>query len=228
MANSDDSSAGRPHRRPRSFGKGRMEAFSDGVFAIAVTLLVLDLAIPVGSGGDLLGAFLAQWPQYLGYVVSFATIGAIWLAHTAITDHLDQADSTFLRLNLLVLLLVSFIPFPTRILAEYVGSNEPERVAVTIYGISLFLVSAMIVLLWRYARGAKLVSMPSEGGELTVYTERLVPGLIAYAVIIVLGLFFPFAAVVGYLVIAIFIIVPIPYGTASRRRDRDSLPPSGR
>ena len=94
----------------------RLEAFSDGVFAIAITLLVLDLAI--GHSGDALDRVLDAWPFYLAYIVSFLTIGAAWLAHNAITDRLTKADSLLLRLNLLVLLLVSFLPFPTRLVAE--------------------------------------------------------------------------------------------------------------
>jgi hypothetical protein len=67
-----------------------MEAFSDGVFAIAVTLLVLEIAVPAGSGDDLLGALGDQWPSYLGYLVSFATIGAVWFAHTVITEYMTM------------------------------------------------------------------------------------------------------------------------------------------
>ena len=78
----------------------RMEAFSDGVFAIAITLLVLELSIPPGSEEHFLRAVLDQWPSYLAYVVSFATIGAIWLGHNSITHYLHSANTTFLRLNL--------------------------------------------------------------------------------------------------------------------------------
>jgi uncharacterized membrane protein len=116
-----------------------MEAFSDGVFAIAITLLVLELAIPSGSERDLLGAVVSQWPAYLAYLVSFSTIGAVWLEHTVITEYLDRATSVFIRLNLLLLMVVSFLPFPTRLLGEYIGEDEPERVAVTIYGLNLLL-----------------------------------------------------------------------------------------
>ena len=91
-----------------------MEAFSDGVFAIAITILVLEIAIPAGSEGNLLQAVIDQWPSYLAYFVSFATIGAIWVGHTVVTEMLDHADGTFLRLNLLLLLVVAFLPFPTR------------------------------------------------------------------------------------------------------------------
>jgi uncharacterized membrane protein len=96
----------------------RMEAFSDGVFAIAITLLVLEIAVPSGSEGDLLGAVVGQWPTYLAYLVSFSTIGAVWLEHTVITEYLDHATSVLIRLNLLLLMVVSFLPFPTRLLGE--------------------------------------------------------------------------------------------------------------
>src|SRR3712207_9118074 len=87
----------------RVLSTGRLEAFSDGVFAIAITLLVLELTVPAGSEHDLLGALMDQWPSYLAYVVSFATIGGVWLAHNVITEHLHRADPVFIRLNLLLL-----------------------------------------------------------------------------------------------------------------------------
>ena len=88
--------------RAPGYRTGRMEAFSDGVFAIAITLLILDIAVPAGSENDLLGALGDQWPSYLAYTVSFATIGAVWFAHTVITEYLDHADSVLIRLNLLL------------------------------------------------------------------------------------------------------------------------------
>ena len=93
-----------------------MEAFSDGVFAIAITLLILEIAVPAGSEEDLWGALGDLWPSYLAYLVSFATVGAVWIAHTVITEYLDHADSVLLRLNLLLLVLISFLPFPTKLL----------------------------------------------------------------------------------------------------------------
>ena len=119
---------------------GRLEAFSDGVFAIAITLLVLEISVPSESGDDLLVAFLEQWPSYIAYLVSFATIGAAWLAHTAITHYLHGADGILVRLNLLLLLLVAFLPFPTALVAEHIRSHEAARVATTILGINLLLV----------------------------------------------------------------------------------------
>ena len=119
-----------PSRR-RGFRTGRLEAFSDGVFAIAITLLVLDIADSAQAGQHLLHAITALWPSYLAYAASFSTIGAAWLGHNAVTEYLDRADAAFVRLNLLLLLMVSFLPFPTRLVADYIGEDSPERVAVT-------------------------------------------------------------------------------------------------
>ena len=112
-----------------------MEAFSDGVFAIAITLLVLDFAIhPPGSP---LHQVLHIWPSFVAYIVSFLTIGAAWLGHTALTDRLERTDSIFLRLNLLLLLVVTFLPFPTGLVGEALREPSSERVFVTMYGLTL-------------------------------------------------------------------------------------------
>jgi uncharacterized membrane protein len=201
---SGDASAG----RPAELRTGRLEAFSDGVFAIAITLLVLEITVPAGSEDDLLGAFFDQWRSYLAYVVSFATIGVMWLAHSAITEYLDHVNAILVRLNLLLLLVVSFIPFPTRLLAEYGGDDQSGRVATTIYGLTLFACAVLISVVWRYAIGAGLERPDVAGEELHALTAKLTPGLASYAAMIALGLFFPTIAVVGYLLIAIFLLVP--------------------
>ena len=85
---------------------------------------------------------LNQWPSYLAYLVSFASIGAVWLEHTVITEFLDHATSVLIRLNLLLLMVVSFLPFPTRLLGEHIGADEPDGSRSTIYGLNLFLASA--------------------------------------------------------------------------------------
>jgi uncharacterized membrane protein len=188
----------------------RMEAFSDGVFAIAITLLVLDLAIPATTPAtDLLDAVREEWPGYLGYIVSFATVGALWLGHNAVTDYLDRADTALLRLNLLLLLFVSFLPFPTRLLSEYVDKDQAERVASTFYGLVLLAAASLLALLWRYARHARLVRPDAKDEEITLLTQRLTPGLAGYGVVIVIGLFVPIAAVIGYLLIALFFLIPV-------------------
>ena len=193
----------------------RMEAFSDGVFAIAITLLVLEIGVPAGSEDDLLRAVAEQWPSYLAYLVSFATIGAIWLKHTVITEYLTGATSVLIRLNLLLLLVVSFLPFPTRLLAEHVRADQAERVATTIYGITLLLASGLVGVLWRYAVRERLLRPDATDQEVTALGKRLVPSLGGYVVMILVGLFVPVLAVFGYLAIAVYIIVPLH---ALRRR----------
>src|SRR5215813_6134971 len=145
-------SAGAQTSEPRDeLPLGRLEAFSDGVFAIAITLLVLELGVGEDAGDHLLTSLLHQWPAYLAYFTSFLTIGVIWLQHSAITGSLRAADVTLYRLNLLVLLLASFLPFPTKLLAEFLGQREPERVAAVIYGIVLLALATALTIFVRYA-----------------------------------------------------------------------------
>ena len=127
--------------------------------SIAITLLVLEIGVPGGAEDDLLDAVVDQWPSYLAYLVSFSTIGAVWVEHTVITEYVGRATSVLIRLNLLLMMVVSFLPFPTRLLGEYIGEDEPERVAVTIYGLNLFLASALVSLLWRYAVRERLIRL---------------------------------------------------------------------
>lgn len=198
-----------PDSRPARLRTGRLEAFSDGVFAVAITLLVLEISVPSGAEDDLLKAILDQWPSYLAYVVSFATVGAVWLAHTAVTEYLEHADSLLLRLNLLLLLVVAFLPFPTRLLAESVEDEDAGAVAATFYGLTLLAASALLAVLWRYALHAHLVRPEAGADEVAVLSKKLTPGLAFYVVMIGLGLFFPVVAVIGYLAIAVFYLVPI-------------------
>jgi uncharacterized membrane protein len=192
----------------RSLSTGRLEAFSDGVYAIAITLLVLDIAVPAHADGHLLSSLAHQWSVYLAYVVSFSTIGASWLGHNVITEYLDRADPTFIRLNLLLLAFVAFLPFPTRLFADFIREAQPERVAATIYGIFLLLSSTLLWVLWRYAVRAHLVRPDLGDEEVQLLTQRLTPGLGGYVVLIVAGLFVPVIAVIGYLGIALFYIIP--------------------
>jgi TMEM175 potassium channel family protein len=115
--------------------KNRLEAFSDGVFAIAITLLVIELHAPeVGEGGSLARALWAQWPSYVAYLVSFATIGVIWLNHHRVFIQVAQVDGPLLVLNLNLLLWTALIPFPTNVVAEFLGQGgEHARTAVALY-----------------------------------------------------------------------------------------------
>jgi TMEM175 potassium channel family protein len=210
----------------RNLLAGRLGALSDGVFAIAVTLLVLDIAVPehAKTAHGLLNSVAHLWPSYLAYIVSFSTIGAVWLGHSAITEYLERIDGGFIRLNLLVLLLVSFLPLPTRLFASYIGKNPPERVAATIYGGCLLLTLTLLMILWRHSVRERLVRPDAGDEEIQLLTRRLTPGLFAYVALIVVGLWFPFVAVGGYLAIALYYIFPFkhPLSIALPRRGQGS------
>ena len=200
----------------RLLSAGRLEAFSDGVFAIAITLLVLEISVPAGAEDDLLAALIDQWPSYLAYAVSFATIGGIWVAHDVITEYLHRVDPVFIRLNLLLLMAVALLPFPTGLLAEHIAEAEARRVAVTVYGLTLLASVALVAALWRYALSRRLIDPAAPDTDIRLLTRRLDPGLAGYVALIVLGLFLPIVAVFGYLLIAVNILVPIRRG--ARRR----------
>ncbi len=212
-----DPQPGPPRRGLRT---GRLEALSDGVFAIAVTLLVLDIAVPASAEAHLLRSIADLWPSYLGYVVSVSTIGAMWLGHNAITGYLERTDVGFVRLNLLLLLVIAFLPFPTRLFAEFIDKQSPERVAATIYGLSLLLASTLLLVLWRYALRYRLVRPDAADEEVQLLTKRLTPGLAGYPALIIAGLFIPAVAVIGYLGIALYYIIPFRRGSIPFRRQR--------
>ena len=149
-----------------------MGAFSDGVFAIAITSHLGDRGSR-RSEEDLWGALGDLWPSYLAYLVSFATVGAVWIAHTVITEYLDHADPVLLRLNLLLLVLISFLPFTTKLLAEFVHEREPVRVAATVYGVNLLLAMVMVSVIWRYAVRAGLVQPDLADDDVKTLTKRL-------------------------------------------------------
>ena len=209
----------------RRYRTNRLEAFSDGVLAIAITLLVLELSVPEVAEAGLLDALLAQWPEYLAYLVSFATIGAIWVAHSAVTEYLEEADPTILRLNLLLLFFVSLLPFTTRLLAENFEVEDAERVAVTIYGLNLLLASLVLSSMWQWARHAGLVSSVSRDEEVRYLNRRLAPGVGGYVAILVIGVFQPTIAVLGYLLVAVFFLIPLGAIRTSRAAGRSTLPP---
>ena len=133
---------------------GRIEAFSDGVFAIAVTLLVLELKVPHlqdgGGGGSLARALLSQWPSYVALVTSFLTILVMWANHHRIFELVRRVNAPFLYANGLLLLVVTVVPFPTAVLAEYFQKPGATTAAVAYAG-TFTLCGVAYQLLWRAA-----------------------------------------------------------------------------
>jgi uncharacterized membrane protein len=128
---------------------GRVEAFSDGVFAIAITLLILEIRVPQPSGGPLGAQLLRQWPSYLSFVISFAFIGIMWINHHRLFTHIRRTDTGLLLLNLLLLLGVTFVPYPTSVLAAYLGRPD-QRLAAMFYNGTYVGIAVFYNLLWRY------------------------------------------------------------------------------
>jgi uncharacterized membrane protein len=189
-------------------GLGRLEAFSDGVFAIAITLLVLELGVPEGSGADLRQAILDQWPSYLAYVTSFLTIGVFWLQHSALTNALRAADSTLYRLNLLVLLLASFLPFPTKLIGSYVGEQDAEQTAIVFYGLSLLALDVAMTIFIRYAAEQRSLIKEEISDEVIQSALLRQPSYAFYAVASAVGYVAPRVAVGLYLAIAVYLGIP--------------------
>ena len=146
---------------------GRLEAFSDGVFAVAITLLVLDLKVPKAAEaqahGGLLAALLGQWPAFLAYLTSFLTILVMWVNHHTLFTRIRRADHRFLFINGLLLLCVSFVPFATSLLAEHVREPASSRVAAAIYAGTFVVLAVVFNLLWRYAAQGHRLLDPAAG-----------------------------------------------------------------
>ncbi len=183
----------------------RLEAFSDGVFAIAATLLVLELRVPPDTT-DLTGALLRLWPAYAAYLVSFLTIGIIWVNHHTVMTQVARADRTFLFLTVGFLLCVAFIPFPTRLVAEHVR-DEGARAAALTYGITLTATAVMFQAIWLYAAlGRRLLRADADDRLVRGITRSYLPGPFIYLAATLIALASPTASVVLYGAIALFYV----------------------
>jgi uncharacterized membrane protein len=142
---------------PVSRDAGRVVAFSDGVFAISITLLVLEIKPPAGYG-NLLHDLLALWPSYLAYAVTFLFIGQVWANHHVMFDHILAADRIMLLLNTLLLMSVAFLPFATSVLAGALRSGDGRRTAVVFYALAFDVTALTFNGVWQYARRQGLLS----------------------------------------------------------------------
>jgi len=183
-------------------GTGRLETFSDGVFAIAATLLVLEFSVT--SGRDLGHELLHLWPAYLAYVTSFVTIGIIWMNHHHTVSLIGRVDRTMLFVNNLLLLTVAFLPFPTGLVGTYLR-RDGEQAAALAYAGTLVVMAALHLVWWRYARvNRRLIADGTSESALRAVDRAYLPGLPMYGAVFVLAFFSPLASVVLTLAIAAF------------------------
>jgi uncharacterized membrane protein len=182
----------------------RTEAFSDGVFAIAITLLILNVVLP--EHHEPLGhALLRLWPSYAAYAISFVTIGIMWVNHHTIFRHIERVDRRFMLLNLLLLMCIAFVPFPTRVAAEFARSDENRRAAALLYGITLTTTAVFFISLWLYAaRGGRLLSPSADRREVSGITRSYIPGAPMYGTATLIAFVSSRASLILFATITVF------------------------
>ena len=188
--------------------KARLEAFSDGVFAVAITLLVLEIAVP-GEHGDLAHEVADLWPSFAGYLVSFATIGIIWVNHHTMVHRFARLDRATLFLNLNLLLWVVLIPWSTALIAEHLRDSGPdEHFAAAIYAANFFVMGLSFFALWRHAGRARLMDV--EPRMMRQLIRRNAVGEGAYLVAIAVAWVSAEAALIICGLVAVYYIHPGP------------------
>jgi len=190
---------------------GRLEAFSDGVIAVAITLLVLDIKVPRASdlgGASLLYVLAHQWPVYLAYLTSFATILVMWLNHHNLFKQITRADHTLLLLNGLLLLAITLVPFPTALMAEYI--REPQaRTAAVVYAGSFVLIALFFNALWRYAaHDGRLLAPTADRQFVADINRQFRIGPILYVIAVGLALISAVVCFIYVLLLAIYWALP--------------------
>jgi uncharacterized membrane protein len=187
-------------------GTARMEAFSDGVFAIAATLLVLEIGVGTGADQHLGRALVDLWPSYLAYATSFLIIGIIWVNHHECVACMARVDRTMLFINIVFLMVVAFIPFPTKLVADHLQKSG-EHAAVYAYVITLIAMSVLYNVWWRYARhDRRLIAESVPQSRVDAISRAFDPGAALYLIVLVVAFFSPLASVILTLILAAFYI----------------------
>jgi uncharacterized membrane protein len=191
---------------------GRLEAFSDGVFSIAITLLVLDIKVP--RAPDLVGrwslstALLRQWPTYVAYVLSFVTVLIMWANHHKVFRHIRRTNHTFLMINGMLLMMVTLVPFPTAMLAEHVAHHEATTAA-AIYSGMFVIIALLFNVLWRYAsHGGRLLARRHDPEAVAFITRQYRFGPLLYFVAFLLAFVYVPASIGLCALLAWFFALP--------------------
>jgi len=184
----------------------RLEGLCDGVFAVALTLLVLDLPAPKGSQA-LARDLLQQWPSYAAYVVSFATVAIVWMNHHALMDRVARADRGLLELNLLLLLFVALVPWPTSLAAQYLRDPRQAGVAAATYGMTMAALSGSFSGIWLYLQRRENLAHPSARPRLGGALRRALTGVVAYLFGVALAFAWAPAAFAVYALVAMYFAI---------------------
>jgi len=189
---------------------GRVEAFSDGVFAVAITLLVLNIQVPPNAlgEGELRDFLLSKGPTYLAFVTSFATIGIMWINHHRLFNHIKRTDTILLLLNLLLLMAIVFVPFPTALLAQYIALPN-QRLSALVYSGTFVVLAIFFNLLWRYATyNGRLLGKNADLSAVRAISRQYLFGPLLYSVAFGLAWINVPASVVVNLLLAVFFAIP--------------------
>ena len=187
---------------------GRLETFADGVFAIAITLLVLAIRLPTPTE-DLGSALGDRWPEFVGYLVSFLTIGIMWVQHHRLFTLIRRSNSTFAMINVIFLMFIAFVPFPTAVLAQRLGNGIDAVGATIFYGATMTAIAVMFNAIWRYgsARGGHLlVTTISASRRAEARGYRY--GVPIYAFITLLAFLNPYLSLAGFGLFAAYWALP--------------------
>jgi uncharacterized membrane protein len=186
----------------------RIEAFSDGVFAIAITLLVIEIRVP-HSGAALGAELLRLWPSNLAYAISFTVIGAIWINHHTMFDHIVRADHKLLLLNTFHLMFIAFLPFPTAVLARSLHDGANAPLATSFYGATLTVIGVLVTVMWHYAaRQHRLLGENISRDEARRNGRRYLVGPVGYGIATVVALKAPWPALTFYVLLNVFFLWP--------------------
>jgi uncharacterized membrane protein len=187
----------------------RLVTFSDGVFAITITLLVLEIRPPTDDG-SLLHGLLELWPSYLAYALTFLFIGQVWVNHHVMFDHIHAADRVVLLLNTVLLMVVAFLPFATSVLAEALRSGHGERTAVVFYGIAFAVTALTFNAVWQYACRRRILGEPLGADGASAIGRRFQLALAWLATGALLGALQPLLGVAVIVAFNAFYWLPIP------------------
>ena len=177
--------------------KGRVEAFSDGVFAVAATVLIFNVTIEKTAPGGLLTALLAAWPKYAAYAASFLTIGVMWINHHGLFVRIARMNRQLVFLNLLLLMAIVFLPFPTAVLGNNIQVRGDANTAASLYGLNASIIAILFSGVWTYAlTHPHLLTEGVDRDEAMRSWPRFSVGLVAYLACIPLGQVSPIAVVI--------------------------------
>jgi uncharacterized membrane protein len=187
----------------------RVEAFSDGVFAIAITLLILEIKVPDTTPTGLASQLWRQWPSYAAFLISFAFIGIMWINHHRLFSHIRHSDNGLLTLNLLLLLGVCVVPFPTAVVAkQWIGGDR--RTAMLLYNATYFMIAILFNVLWRYcaSRDGRLLGAGADRESVRKITLQYGIGPLAYLICLLAAFVSVNASLAMNAALAVYFAIP--------------------